>query len=80
MNCFRMKMASNVEIKEKNAALECLLFQKRYNMQKKREKWENEENVLTTQLNELKQLIREQVAFNNDLSRQYIRSKKINKN
>lgn len=69
-------MASNAEIKEKSATLECELFQKQYDVQKKREKWKNEENLLTTQLNELKMLAREQAAYNKELSRQYIQLRK----
>lgn len=63
-------MIVNFEIKQKNNILECELFQKRYEIKKKQEQLEKE-NVLKIQLNELKHLVRQQAAYNNELSKQY---------
>lgn len=69
-------MANNTEIKEKTASLECELFQKRYELKKKKDNLENEENLLTAQMDELKQLIRQQAAKNKELSKMYIQLSK----
>lgn len=62
-------MINNFEIKQRNKILECELFQKRYEIKKKRELLE-EENASKTQLNELKHLVRKHVAHNKELSKQ----------
>lgn len=69
-------MVNNFEIKQRNTILECKLFQRRYEIKKKREKLEDEENLLKTQLNELKRLVRQQVAYNKELSKQYLQQNK----
>lgn len=63
-------MINNFEIKQKNTILECELFQKRYEIKKKQEQLK-EENALKTQLNELKHLVRQQAAYNKELSKQF---------
>lgn len=72
---FRIKMADNIEIKQKSSALECKLFQKRYEINKKSEKLKDEENLLTEQLNELKQLVRQRAMYNKELFTKYIKLK-----
>lgn len=69
-------MANNTEIKEKTASLECELFQKRYELKKKKDNLENEENLLTAQIDELKRLIRQQAAKNKKLSKMFIQLSK----
>ncbi|VVC37633.1 Hypothetical protein CINCED_3A021144 [Cinara cedri] len=67
-------MAKNNEIKQKNASLECELFQKQYELEKKKEKKvkaEKEENQLKAQLDTLKQSIRQQAAYNKVLGHKY---------
>lgn len=65
-------MAKNAEIKQNNNALECKLFQKQYEANRKKDKLEEEEKLLTTQLNDLKISVRQQAAYNKRLSEQYI--------
>lgn len=69
-------MAYNIEIKQKSTDLECELFQKRYEVQKKREKSKEEINLLTSQLNELKQNVWKQVAYNKELTKMCIHQNK----
>lgn len=75
----RAKMASNAEIKEKCSALECELFQKRYELKKKKEKLEEYENQLTSQLHESKRMVREQAVYNKELYRRYVQLRKQKK-
>lgn len=65
-------MLKNAEFKEKNQHLECTLFQKQYEMKKKRDKLEEEEKVLIAQLNKLKKSVHQQAARNTELMKQYI--------
>jgi len=69
-------MANNIEIKQKNTILECELFQKRYALTKKQEKLEKEEKLLMTQINDLKQKIRQQSVYNKKLTKKYIQLNK----
>lgn len=69
-------MINNFEIKQRNTILECELFQKRYEIKKKREQFE-EEIVLKAQLNELKHLVRQQVVYNKKLSKQFHQLNKL---
>lgn len=69
-------MVNNIEIKEKNKILECEVFQKEYAVNKKKKKLEEEENRLSTQINELKQLIRQQGIYNQELTKQFLQLKK----
>lgn len=73
---FRIKMINNLKIKQKSTLLECELFQKRYEINKKREKLKEKENLMTLQFNELKKLVRHQAIYNKELSKQYIQMKK----
>lgn len=75
-HCFRNKMAYNIEIKQKSKDLECELFQKRYEVQKKSEKSKEEINLLTSWLNELKQNVCKQVAYNKELTKKCIQQNK----
>lgn len=69
-------MMNNIDIKEKNKILECEVFQKEYAVNKKKKKLEKEENRLSTQINELKQLIRQQGVYNQELTKQFLQLKK----
>lgn len=69
-------MVNNIEIKEKNKILECEVFQKEYAINKKKKKLEEQENQLSTQINELKQLIRQQGIYNQELTKQFLQLKK----
>lgn len=69
-------MLNNIDIKEKNKILECEVFQKEYAINKKKKKLEEEENRLSTQINELKQLIRQQGVYNQELTKQFLQLKK----
>lgn len=69
-------MVNNIDAKEKNKILECEIFQKEYAINKKKKKLEEEENRLSTQINELKQLIRQQGAYNQELTKQFLQLKK----
>lgn len=69
-------MMNNIDIKEKNKILECEVFQKEYAVNKKKKKLEEEENRLSTQINELKQLIRQQGVYNQELTKQFLQLKK----
>lgn len=68
-------MEKNIEIKQKNTILEGELFQKRYEIKRKRETLEEKEQLLISQLNELKRLVRQQVAYNKKLFKQYTQIK-----
>lgn len=69
-------MINNLKIKQKSTVLECELFQKRYEVNVKRERLKEKENLMTSQLNEFKQLVRQQAAYNKELSMQYIQMNK----
>lgn len=68
-------MADNIEIKQMSSALECELFQKQYEIKKKSEKLNEEEKLLMEQINELKQLGRQQAMYNKELSTKYMKLK-----
>lgn len=67
-----MKTLNVVEMREKNIILDSKVFQKRYEIKKKREECSNKEKELMSQLDELKQLVRQQATYNKRLSQQYI--------
>ncbi|XP_050059286.1 repetitive organellar protein-like isoform X3 [Aphis gossypii] len=69
---YRMKMLNVVEMREKNIILDSKVFQKRYEIKKKREECSRRENGLMSQLDKLKQLVRQQAKYNKQLSQQYI--------
>jgi len=64
-------MLNVVEMREKNKLLDSKVFQKRYEIKKKREECLKREKELTSQLDELKELVRQQVTYNKRLSQQY---------
>ncbi|XP_029346449.1 uncharacterized protein LOC100573765 [Acyrthosiphon pisum] len=66
-----MKMLNVVEMREKNKLLDSKVFQKRYEIKKKREECLIREKGLMSQLDELKELVRQQVTYNKRLSQQY---------
>lgn len=65
-------MLNVVELREKNIILDSKVFQKRYEIKKKREECSKRENGLMSQLDNLKQLVRQQAKYNKQLSQQYI--------
>jgi hypothetical protein len=65
-------MINNLKIKQKSSVLECELFQRRYEVNKKKEKLKEKETSLTLQLNELKKLVRHQAIYNRELSKKYV--------
>ncbi|XP_022174887.1 uncharacterized protein LOC111036911 [Myzus persicae] len=69
---YRMKMLKVAEMKEKNIILDSKVFQKRYEIKKKREECLRREKELIAQLDKLKESVREQAAYNKQLSQQYI--------
>lgn len=68
-------MAENIEVKQASSALECELFQKRYEIKKKSEKLNEEEKSLLEQINKMKQLGRQQAMYNKELSTKYMKLK-----
>ncbi|XP_060876652.1 repetitive organellar protein-like [Metopolophium dirhodum] len=66
-----MKMLNVLEMREKNKLLDSKVFQKRYEIKKKREECLKREKGLMSQLDELKELVRQQVTYNKRLSQQY---------
>jgi len=63
-----MKMLKIAEMKEKNIILDSKVFQKRYEIKKKREECLRREKELISQLDKLKESVREQAAYNKQLS------------
>jgi len=61
------------EMREKNKLLDSKVFQKRYEIKKKREECLKREKGLISQLDELKELVRQQATHNKRLSQQYIK-------
>lgn len=69
-------MLKNVEMKEQYIILDSKVFQKRYEIKKKRDEWLRRENELMSQLDNLRELVRQQAMYNKRLSRKYIQLKK----
>ncbi|XP_026807792.1 uncharacterized protein LOC113550258 [Rhopalosiphum maidis] len=69
---YRTKMLNVVEMREKNIILDSKVFQKRYEIKKQREECLRRETALMSQLDKLKQLVRQQANYNKLLSQQYI--------
>jgi len=67
-----MKMLKVVEMRENYIILDSKVFQKRYEIKKKREESLKREKELISKLNKLKESVREQAKYNKQLSQQYI--------
>ncbi|KAL4090563.1 hypothetical protein QTP88_025369 [Uroleucon formosanum] len=67
-----MKMLNVVEMREKNKLLDSKVFQKRYEIKKKREECLKREKELISQLDELKELVRQQATNNKRLGSFFI--------
>lgn len=65
-------MLKIVEMREANKILDSKVFQKRYEIKKKREERLKREKELISELDTLKQLVRQQATYNKQLSQQYI--------
>jgi len=67
-----MKMLKVVEMRENYIILDSKVFQKRYEIKKKREECLRREKALISELDKLKESVREQAKYNKRLSQQYI--------
>lgn len=65
-------MLKVVEMRENYIILDSKVFQKRYEIKKKREESLKREKELISKLNKLKESVREQAKYNKQLSQQYI--------